>query len=209
MGEVREKIEVRVGGTERQGDVEWTVLNQSLFGRARWRVRATREGVEQRFDDRTETLLRFPLEPGSRWTERLALSDGARQERVHEVREEKIEVPAGKFDCLRVDRTVDGKLESVSWYSRGVGLVKHVYLPGRKAEQVFSLFSCSAPPFGGRARPCRSGNGCEDALESVNLVCKMCGRSAEGTPGCVLCAECALKGRLCRICQGTLPPEGR
>lgn len=40
---------------------------------------------------------------------------------------EKVRVPAGEFDALRVERLgPDGAVESSSWYARGVGLVKRV-----------------------------------------------------------------------------------
>lgn len=38
---------------------------------------------------------------------------------------EKLKVPAGEFDTVRIERLgADGKVESTSWYARGVGLVK-------------------------------------------------------------------------------------
>jgi hypothetical protein len=203
MDEIREKIEVRVEGTERDGDLEWTVLNQTLFGRKRWLVRATKDGVEQRFDGRTETLIKFPLKDGLKWTEQVAAPEGGSKERACEVREETIEVPAGKLDCLRVDRKVEGELESMSWYSRGVGLVKHIHYPGKKSEQTFSLVSSSVPAAAAPAHPCRSGGaGCVDARKLVHFVCKKCGKPASGTPRCVLCRECAKMDNLCPICEG-------
>jgi len=48
---------------------------------------------------------------------------------------EKITVPAGQFDALRVERVdADGKLASTAWYSRGVGLIKRVTAAGAVEE---------------------------------------------------------------------------
>jgi hypothetical protein len=61
------------------------------------------------------------------------------------VLEEKIKVPAGTFDCVRVEiKAYDGKnLEwtETNWYASGVGLVKSTGGPNEKRVQVLKKFT--------------------------------------------------------------------
>jgi hypothetical protein len=56
---------------------------------------------------------------------------------------EKVRVPAGEFDAIRVERlAADGSIESTAWYARGVGLVRRV---SDRADTVQELTSYTIP----------------------------------------------------------------
>lgn len=71
-----------------------------------------------------ETILKFRLHVGERW--QCLFEDKVKREyRVLEP--EWIEVPAGRFKCIRLDRKDEGNPNTTRlWYASGVGLIKSV-----------------------------------------------------------------------------------
>jgi len=64
--------------------------------------------------------------------------DLARQVRL--VGKERVEVPAGAFDALKVERLgKDGTVESVSWYAPGVGLVKRTASSSGSVQELVTF----------------------------------------------------------------------
>jgi hypothetical protein len=57
---------------------------------------------------------------------------------------EEVEVPAGKFQAIRVEEKTDVLLESATrWYAPGVGLVKAVSTLGKNEQiQVLKSYTC-------------------------------------------------------------------
>lgn len=95
--------------------------------------------------DKCEWLLKTPAKPGEKWTYKLA--DGPiTYEASYTVRPtESVEVPAGRFRCIRVDQeyATDHVAGSATvWYAPGVGEVKWSYkTKGDDAESVTVLKS--------------------------------------------------------------------
>jgi hypothetical protein len=73
------------------------------------------------------TLLRWPAVPGDRWVVPAPTPDSP-EERYEARGSEPVEVPAGRFDAVRVDTTnvwQDGGTKvDRNWYARNVGLVR-------------------------------------------------------------------------------------
>lgn len=66
---------------------------------------------------------------------------------------EKVRVPAGEFDSVRIERLdPDGKVESTAWYARGVGLVKSVST-GTGIIQELKTYALPTAPSGPRVKP--------------------------------------------------------
>ncbi|MGV3720006.1 MAG: M48 family metalloprotease [Actinomycetota bacterium] len=77
----------------------------------------------------------------------VSVSDGSGDaaQTVRFVGKERVEVPAGVFEALRVERLgTDGLAESVSWYAPGVGLIKR-HTPAAGAVQELTSFSLPRP----------------------------------------------------------------
>ncbi|QJW99252.1 hypothetical protein [Frigoriglobus tundricola] len=76
----------------------------------------------------SDEVLRVPSLPGEKWTGELSMRPADRERRYVSRGPEEVDVPAGKFQAMRVDREVvcaNGKLcYHPSWYVVGIGLVK-------------------------------------------------------------------------------------
>jgi hypothetical protein len=73
-------------------------------------------------------ILRLPLKPGESWTSEV-VSGGTLTSifKYKAVREEAVEVPAGKFRAFRIEVDIDGRgqrTHSTIWYDSRVGIVK-------------------------------------------------------------------------------------
>jgi len=73
-------------------------------------------------------ILKLPLKPGEAWTSE-ASSGGAQSTtfKYRAMREEDVEVPAGKFRAFRIEVDIDTRgrsSRSAIWYGPGVGIVK-------------------------------------------------------------------------------------
>ncbi|MBN9517837.1 hypothetical protein J0H58_04835 [bacterium] len=84
-------------------------------------------GFNQRFET-VATALRWPIAPGETWVGKLP-PVGHKERRLVTRGWEKVRVPAGQFDAVRVDSTYvlqNGTKDRVdrTWYSPGVGVVK-------------------------------------------------------------------------------------
>ena len=92
---------------------------------------------QDQYGGRTSTVvvLRTDLKPGESWE----TPEGKRT--VHGP--ERVEVPAGKFEALRVEWEQDGS-RMVSWYAPGVGEVKRVERSGGE-ETVFRVLKSFKP----------------------------------------------------------------
>lgn len=92
-------------------------------------ARVTEAGPDRRAAPRT--LLVLPLRVGRKW------EDQGWTTTVRGV--EKVMVPAGEYEAVRVDEVAhspDGVVTVTSWYARGVGLVKRVQRAGGGEESV-------------------------------------------------------------------------
>jgi hypothetical protein len=89
-------------------------------------------------------MLRYPIKVGDSWndTRKVALGTATFAYRVEKV--EEIEVPAGKFNAVKVDSTTKIKNTSLKcsfWFADGVGLVKFVvHAPNREVTQELEKF---------------------------------------------------------------------
>jgi hypothetical protein len=70
--------------------------------------------------DRPAQLLKLPLRPGLTWKRQP--EETATTMTAHGP--ERVKVPAGEFDCLRVEYRPNGVMTQTRWYARGVGEVK-------------------------------------------------------------------------------------
>jgi len=96
-------------------------------------------------------LLKLPAKPGDQWTYELRAPDGAEQPRTTYTvgKVEEVEVPAGKFQAIRVDSVmtlpgaaVEPTIRGSAWYAPGVGLIKSVSdAGGRERIQVLRSFT--------------------------------------------------------------------
>jgi hypothetical protein len=81
----------------------------------------------------------WPLEAGQRWTHRAAFEDAqGRREQIHRfvvVGAETVEVPAGRFQSLKVMREADGEESDQYWYAPVVG--SYVRWLGTRGKQQF------------------------------------------------------------------------
>ncbi len=112
--------------------------------------------AEQTFDPPLTVLDERPerLAAGDRWPEVfLATTPNAKgrpKSKRAEVRWEveavadPVEVPAGTFSCLRVRRTWKHHPPLVSWYAKGVGLVKQIGA-GSLGDETLSLLAARIP----------------------------------------------------------------
>jgi hypothetical protein len=81
-----------------------------------------------------ECLLKLPHKDGQEWE--FDLGTGGGKARLTAVRRETVETPAGKFDCIRVERT--GASAATYWFAERVGLVK---VTSGKFEQTLKSFT--------------------------------------------------------------------
>jgi hypothetical protein len=81
-----------------------------------------------------ECLLKLPHKDGQEWGFDLGMGNGAAT--LTAVRRESVETPAGKFDCIRVERV--GGSGATYWFAERVGLVKVV---SGSWEQVLKSFT--------------------------------------------------------------------
>ena len=82
-----------------------------------------------------ECLLKLPHKDGQEWTFDPGPGHGA-SATLTAVRREAVETPAGRFDCIRVERV--GGNAATYWFAEGVGLVKVGYGGG---EQVLKSYT--------------------------------------------------------------------
>jgi hypothetical protein len=88
-------------------------------------------------------LIRLPFKPGDKWEEVAGSTSYATRRAI---REEKMKVPAGEFNCIRVESGgEDGK--TIHWYAVGIGVVKVDY-----GDHIMELKSITHPK-PGAAKP--------------------------------------------------------
>lgn len=69
-------------------------------------------------------MLRLPFKPDTSWTEVEGVNGyGTRKA----IREERMKVAAGEFDCVKIISETPGSTPSTHWYARGIGVVKVDY----------------------------------------------------------------------------------
>ncbi len=108
---VQEKSSVTLGNLLLQPVTEYHITPNSV-------TKTTRDLFDG--SPRTEIILKFPLHIGDEWI----CDEKAEQKLMDRVKaEEWIRVPAGRFRCIRVERSDS----SIRWYASGVGLVKVSY----------------------------------------------------------------------------------
>ena len=97
-------------------------------------VEVSAAGVYRRVADRDPTpVLKLPAKVGASWSPALNALVGAQAKTSISYTvgalDEQVEVPAGKFKCIRLDGTLnvsDRTLKTTAWHAPGVGLVKSV-----------------------------------------------------------------------------------
>jgi hypothetical protein len=107
-----------VGGTLRPETSDVRVTDKGLF-------RVTLLGTVY---DEPYCILKLPLKPGESWTSQVS-SDGTVTStfKYKAIKEETVEVPAGKFKTFRIEVEIDSRgqpAKSVIWYNARVGAVK-------------------------------------------------------------------------------------
>jgi hypothetical protein len=85
--------------------------------------------------DRPVPLFKTPAKVGTKWD-----AGGDSPVSYEIVKEEDIEVPAGKYKALRVEATYEGKVQTVLWFAPSVGLVKMTN-PGSDVSTVLKAFT--------------------------------------------------------------------
>jgi hypothetical protein len=85
--------------------------------------------------DEPYCILKLPLKPGETWTSESASGGGAVKStfKYKAIKEEDVEVPAGKFHAFRIEVDVDTRgraTHSTIWYDARVGVVKMEYGDG-------------------------------------------------------------------------------
>lgn len=85
--------------------------------------------------DEPYCILKLPLKPGESWTSESASGGGAVKStfKYKAIKEEDVEVPAGKFHAFRIEVDVDSRgrpTHSTIWYDARVGVVKMEYGDG-------------------------------------------------------------------------------
>jgi hypothetical protein len=95
--------------------------------------------------DRPVSLLRLPAKAGDRWDVGFATKSRRVKGTATVKGGEEVEVPAGKFKAVRVDRAVDGnELTFALWYAPGVGVVKEEFWRAGSRRDVRVLVSITA-----------------------------------------------------------------
>jgi hypothetical protein len=123
-GFVLEVLEVEKKG----GAVVVTVSNDSPgTGRLTYQYRLTESGVERLRSGDTAyaapvPLLRLPAKAGDTWEWTHPISKTKRSYKT--VKEEVVEVPAGKFKAVRVETVIDDEGTYTDWYAPGLGNIK-------------------------------------------------------------------------------------
>jgi hypothetical protein len=82
-----------------------------------------------------ECLLKLPHSIGQTWE--FETAPGAGSSKLTAIRREEIEVPAGKFDVVRVER--EGSGPATYWFVERIGLVKVTYPGGERVLKSFTL----------------------------------------------------------------------
>jgi hypothetical protein len=95
-------------------------------------VRRTAAGLKV---DPPEAVIKLPFKPGEKWEYQPKRKDGGLVAKKYytSVAEEEVEVPAGKYKAIRIDKTWDdrrGPNRSAEWHAPGVGLVKQSTFEG-------------------------------------------------------------------------------
>ncbi|OHB72233.1 MAG: hypothetical protein A2W23_08710 [Planctomycetes bacterium RBG_16_43_13] len=123
------EVKIEVTGTEKVGDVEGFVVEESDSIATSCYV-VDEEGVKEYYKEGNnnnlskQLVLKFPLKKGSKWSssEMLVENDSKNEG------EEEIEVPAGKMKCWKISRVVFDnamKMEKKEmWFARDIGIVK-------------------------------------------------------------------------------------
>jgi hypothetical protein len=123
-GFVLEVLEVETKGRA----VVVTVSNDAPeIGRLTFQYRLTESGVEQLKSGETAyatpiPLLRLPAKEGDAWEWTHPIPKTKRSYKT--VKEEVVEVPAGKFKAVRVECVIDGEGTYIDWYAPGLGSIK-------------------------------------------------------------------------------------
>jgi hypothetical protein len=133
--------------TDAKGDGKGTVVTvvRTKGGKEEWQstFRVTRAGFDMLASggvtyDRPCPFLKTGAKPGEEWEYAYTRPPTAFHSRLKVVGPEKVEVPAGKFDAVRVDAAESNSrvgaanqngpaIESSCWYAPGVGLVRQVW----------------------------------------------------------------------------------
>ena len=69
-------------------------------------------------------LIRLPFKAGNEWQE---VEGTATYGTRKAIREEKVKVPAGEFNCIRVESRSKQGTKTTHWYAIGIGVVKVDY----------------------------------------------------------------------------------
>ncbi len=101
---------------------------------------ASKDGVSiHRFSCKSSNpvaWLKSPLKKGEKWNQEVVLGDVKATFSFEVIGEEAVEVPAGKYACIKVKTTArdaeGGAAEFLTWYAKGVGEVKSEFTAGKK-----------------------------------------------------------------------------
>ena len=135
---------------------EWTVtvtgrVSDDRQPRFTKTVVVSEKGVTHREGEGTPySLLRTPVKADATWTEKIR-PEGGGVEIVHEYRivgQEKVKVPAGEFDAVKVEMEVKGlpnaAVKNTFWLVAGVGVVKEAQKVNRQAPTTTEMGSFEA-----------------------------------------------------------------
>ena len=92
------------------------------------------DGLEWVSGENSSWMLRLPAGPDQQWEDMFG-------EKWTAKRIEKVEVPAGTYEAVRVDGTVSGnrRQKATTWYARGVGLIKSE-IDGKTYERLMAFY---------------------------------------------------------------------
>lgn len=187
-------ITMRVVGTERVQGVECAIMEVEMGGAVtREYLAVTAEGLTVFKTEASGSTLKYdvplvrvrlPFREGDSWT--AVVHDESQDARFqfHSDGLEKVRVPAGTYDCIKVSSVMtsaNGSLTMVNWYAQGTGLVKQM-MSSSGTALIAELAETTVRP---AARtlwvPGQHGPGPERA-------CPRCGTAAQ--PGAKFCVEC-------------------
>lgn len=128
-------FKITIAKTEAFDKVQWVLLADHLKGKLvdREHVRQDEKGVYfHNFNSGSKVtppimVLKYPIKPGTTWGGMFAINREQKGSYLAESSEETIDVPAGKFQTVRVEMKVElagGKHKVNYWFSENVGMVK-------------------------------------------------------------------------------------
>jgi ribosomal protein L40E len=136
--------------------------------------------------------IKLPFKQGDKWQARLPLQQPIDSE-MESAGRETIKVPAGTFDCIRINTVVtvgDNKVTSSTWYADGVGQVQ-MTMAAAGQEMTIKLIKTNIEP---PTKPVSIDTPKATDTSAADRICPKCG------------AKVSADAKFCTQCGAKMPP---